>query len=128
MNFLPSYQYRQNTLVVVNLLRVGVDLDKKAHRGAIVSVDLIEKVIDCQMNAELQTWLASPASPCYVMHIPAAVQNCEAPFHFFSGLLSFHTWQTGLVGSPGCVSLKSMIDIVSDVVSIKTAVRDPAAV
>lgn len=69
MKILPSYQHRQGTLVVTNPRRVVVVLDKQAHRGAVIPVDLIEQVVEGPMKAKLQTWLAAPASPFYVMHI-----------------------------------------------------------
>jgi hypothetical protein len=69
MKILPSYQHRKDTLVVINPRRVAVILDKQAHKGAVISVDLIEQVVEGQMKAKLQTWLAAPASPFYVMHL-----------------------------------------------------------
>ena len=69
MKILPSYQQRQDTLVVVNPRRVAVILDKQSRRGAVIPVEMIEQIIEGQMKAKLQTWLASPASPFYVMHI-----------------------------------------------------------
>ena len=69
MKILPSYQHRQDTLVVINPRRVAVIIDKQAYRGAVISVDLIEKVVEGPMKTKLQAWLASPPSPFYVMHI-----------------------------------------------------------
>jgi len=69
MKVLPSYRHRQDTLVVVNPRRVAVILDKQAQRGAVIPVELIEQVVEGPMKAKLVTWLASPASPFYVMHI-----------------------------------------------------------
>lgn len=61
MKILPSYQHRQDTLVVVNPRRVAVIVDKQAHRGAVISVDLIEQVIEGSMKTKLKTWLEAPA-------------------------------------------------------------------
>lgn len=69
MKILPSYQHRQDTLVVVNPRRVAVVLDKQARRGAVIPVDLIEQVVERPMKTKLQTWQAAPATPFYVMHI-----------------------------------------------------------
>ena len=69
LKILPSYQHREDTLVVVNPRRVAVILDKQARRGAVIPVDLIEQVIEGSMKSKLQSWLAAPASPFYVMHI-----------------------------------------------------------
>lgn len=69
MKILPSYQHRQDTLVVINPRRVAVILDKQAHCGAVIPVDLIEQVVEGPMKVKLQAWLAAPASPFYVMHI-----------------------------------------------------------
>ena len=69
MKILPSYQHRQDTLVVINPRRVAVVLDKQAHRGAVIPVDLIEQVVEGQIKSKLQAWLAAPATPFYVMHI-----------------------------------------------------------
>lgn len=69
MRILPSYQHRQDTLVVINPRRVAVILDKQARRGAVIPVDLIEQIVEGSIKAKLQTWLANPPSPFYVMHI-----------------------------------------------------------
>ena len=69
MKILPSYQHRKDTLVVINPRRVAVILDKQARRGAVMPVDLVEQVVEGPMKTRLQTWLASPVSPFYVMHI-----------------------------------------------------------
>jgi hypothetical protein len=69
MRILPSYQHRNDTLVVINPRRLAVILDKQARRGAVIAVDLIEQVVDGPMKMKLQAWLASPASPFYVMHL-----------------------------------------------------------
>lgn len=69
MKILPSHQHRQDTLIVLNARRVAVVLDKQAHRGAVIPVDLIEQVVEGAMKSKLQAWLAAPASPFYIMHI-----------------------------------------------------------
>jgi hypothetical protein len=69
MKILPSYQHRQDTLVVINPRRVAVVLDKQAHRGAVIPVDLIEQVVEGPIKTKLRAWLAAPATPFYVMHI-----------------------------------------------------------
>jgi len=69
MKILPSYQHRDDTLVVINPRRVAVVLDKQARRGAVIPVDLIEQVVEGPMKTKLQAWLAAPATPFYVMHI-----------------------------------------------------------
>lgn len=69
MKILPAYQQRDDTLIVVNQRRIAVILDKQARRGAVIAVDLIEQVVEGQIKAKLQSWLAAPASPFYVMHI-----------------------------------------------------------
>ena len=69
MTILPSYQHRQDTLVVINPRRVAVIIDKQARRGAVIPVELIEQIVKGQMKTKLQTWLGSPPSPFYVMHI-----------------------------------------------------------
>jgi hypothetical protein len=69
MKILPSYQNRQDTLVVINPRRVALVIDKQARRGAVIPVDLIEQVVEGPMKTKLQTWQAGPATPFYVMHI-----------------------------------------------------------
>jgi hypothetical protein len=69
LKILPSYNDRQDTLVVINPRRVAVLLDKQAWRGAVMPVDFIEQVVDGPMKTRLQTWLASPVTPYYVIHI-----------------------------------------------------------
>jgi len=69
MQILPAYEHRRDTLVVVNPRRIAVLLDKQALRGAVIPVDLIEQIVTGPMKTRLQTWLAKPASPFYVMHI-----------------------------------------------------------
>ena len=69
MKILPSYQHRQDTFVVINPRRVAVVLDKQARRGAVIPVNLIEQVVEGPMKSKLQSWLAAPASPFYLMHI-----------------------------------------------------------
>jgi hypothetical protein len=64
-----AYKDRPDTLVVVNPRRIAAILDRTAHRGAVVPVDLIAQVIEGSMKTRLQTWLAVPASRFYVMHI-----------------------------------------------------------
>lgn len=58
---LPSYQHRQDTQVVINPRRIAVFLDKQA--------ELIERIVEGQMKAKLQTWLAETPSPFYVLHV-----------------------------------------------------------
>jgi hypothetical protein len=69
LKILPSYEERKDTLVVVNPRRVAVILDKQARRGMVIPVDFIEKVYEGPIKERLQKWLASPATPYYVMHI-----------------------------------------------------------
>lgn len=69
MKILPSYLHRQDTLVVINPRRVAVILDKQASKGAVIPVELIEQIVEGQIKTKLQTWLANPPSPFYVMHI-----------------------------------------------------------
>ena len=69
MKILPAYQQRKDTLVVINPRRVAVIIDKQARRGAVIRVELIEQVVEGPMKSKLQSWLAAPASPFYVMHI-----------------------------------------------------------
>ena len=69
VKILPSYAHRPDTLVVVNGRRIAVILDKQAHRGAVIPVDLIEQVVSGPMKERLQTYLASPTQMFYVMHI-----------------------------------------------------------
>lgn len=69
MKILPSYAQHQDTLVVVNARRVAVILDKQAHRGAVIPVDLIEQVVSGPMKERLLAYLASPTQMFYVMHI-----------------------------------------------------------
>jgi hypothetical protein len=69
LKILPSYKDRKDTLVVINPRRVAVILDNQARRGAAIPVDFIEQVVAGPMKERLQTWLASPATPYYVMHI-----------------------------------------------------------
>ncbi len=69
LKILPSYLHRNDTLVVVNARRIAVILDKQAHRGAVIPVDLIEQVISGPMNERLQTYLAAPTQMFYVLHI-----------------------------------------------------------
>ena len=69
MRILPSYQHRRDTLVVINRRRIAVILDKQLQRGTVIPVDMIEQVVEGPMKSKLLTWLASPATPFYVMHI-----------------------------------------------------------
>jgi hypothetical protein len=69
LKILPSYQHRQDTLVVINPRRVSVVLDKQARRGAVIPVEMIEQIVEGQLKTKLQSWLAAPASPFYVMHL-----------------------------------------------------------
>src|SRR5437588_8490788 len=69
LKILPSYKHRQDTLVVVNARRIAVILDKQAHRGAVIPVDLIEQVVSGPMKERLQADLASPSQMFYVLHI-----------------------------------------------------------
>ena len=69
INILPSYQHRQDTIVVINPRRVAVVLDKQAHRGAVIPVDLIEQVVERQMKSKLQVWPVAPATPVFTMPI-----------------------------------------------------------
>jgi hypothetical protein len=69
MRILPSYQHRKDTLVVINPRRVAVILDKQARKGAVLPVEMIEEIVEGEMKTRLQTWLANPPSPFYVMHI-----------------------------------------------------------
>jgi hypothetical protein len=69
LKILPSYEERKETLVVVNPRRVAVILDTQARRGMVIPVDFIEQAFEGPMKERLQKWLASRASPYYVMHI-----------------------------------------------------------
>jgi hypothetical protein len=69
MKILPAHKHREDTLVAINPRRVAVILDKKAHKGAVIPVEFIEQVIQGPMKSKLHTWLATPATPYYVMHI-----------------------------------------------------------
>lgn len=69
MKILPSYQHRKDTLVIINPRRCAVVLDKQARKGAVIPVELIERVVEGPMKVKLQTWLANPLTPFYVMHI-----------------------------------------------------------
>jgi hypothetical protein len=66
---LPRYKNRSDTLVVINARRVAVILDKQAHRGMVMPIDLIEQVVSGPMKERLQAFLASPTQSHYVMHI-----------------------------------------------------------
>jgi len=46
-----------------------VILDKQARKEAVIIVGLIEQIVEGQIKAKLQAWLANPPSPFYVMHI-----------------------------------------------------------
>lgn len=63
---------RGDTLVAVNPRRIAVILDKQANRGAVLPVQFIEQVLDGSMRSKLQTWLESPHSRFYVMHLPGS--------------------------------------------------------
>ena len=69
MKILPSYKDRQDTLVVINPRRVAVVLNKQAHRGAVLPLDLVEQVVEGAMKAKLEEWMSDPPAPFYVMHI-----------------------------------------------------------
>lgn len=69
LRILPSYKDRQDTLVVINPRKVAVILDKRANSGAVIPAGFIEQVVDGGTKDRLQTWLTSPATPFYVMHI-----------------------------------------------------------
>lgn len=70
MKILGLYEHRKDTLLVVNPRRVAILLSKEARRGAIMPVELLEKIIDAAMKSRLQTWLASPPTAFYVTHSP----------------------------------------------------------
>jgi len=72
LHILPSYQDRQDSLVVINARRVAVILDKQAQRGAVIPADFIEQVVSGPMKERLQAYLASPTQVYYVMHIPGS--------------------------------------------------------
>ena len=79
LKILPSYRDRQDTLVVINPRRVAVLLDKQAHRGAVLPLDLVVQVIDEAMKVKLEKWLSDPPAPFYVMHIAGSwFGNSEA--------------------------------------------------
>jgi len=59
LHILPSYQDRQDSLVVINARRVAVILDKQAHRGAVIPVDFIERVASGPTKERLGEYLAS---------------------------------------------------------------------
>jgi hypothetical protein len=63
---------RGDTLVAINPRRIAVILDKQANRGAVLPVQFIEQVLDDSMRTKLQTWLGSPQSRFYVMHLPGS--------------------------------------------------------
>jgi hypothetical protein len=69
LHILPSYKDRRDSLVVINARRVAVILDQQAQRGAVISVNFIEQVIEGTMKERLQAYLASPTQVYYVMHI-----------------------------------------------------------
>ncbi len=60
------------TTVVINPRRVAVIIDNQNRRGTVIPVDLVLQVIDGQTKTRLLTWLAAPANPFYVMHIPGS--------------------------------------------------------
>jgi hypothetical protein len=64
-----EFKDRQDTLVVVNLRRLAVILETRAHRGTVIPVEFIDQVIEGSMKTRLRAWLAAPASRFYVMHI-----------------------------------------------------------
>ena len=68
-DILPSYKDRQDSLVVINVRRLAVILDKQAQRGAAIPVDFIEQVVSGTMKDRLQAYLAAPTQMYYVMHI-----------------------------------------------------------
>ena len=72
LHILPSYKDRQDSLVVINVRRVAVILDKQAQRGAVIPADFIEQVVSGPMKERLQAYLASPTQVYYVMHIPGS--------------------------------------------------------
>ena len=69
MTILQSYQHRRDTLVVINRRRIAVILDKQLRRGTVIPADMIEQSVEGTVKMKLLTWLASPATPFYVMHI-----------------------------------------------------------
>jgi hypothetical protein len=69
MKILPSYQDRQDTLVVINPRQVAVLLNTQAQRGAVIPASLITQAADGPMKAKLEAWLAAPDAPFYVMHL-----------------------------------------------------------
>ena len=63
---------RGDTLVAINPRRIAVILDEQANRGAVLPVQFVEQVLDGSMRTKLQTWLESPQSRFYVMHLPGS--------------------------------------------------------
>jgi hypothetical protein len=69
LQFLSAYRHRNDSLVVMNPRRLGVILDKQAHRGTVIPVEAIAQSIHGPMKERLQAWLADPPTPYYVVHV-----------------------------------------------------------
>jgi hypothetical protein len=67
-----SYEDRQDTLVAIIPRRIAVILDRQANRGAVLPVQEIEHAMDAAMKTGLQTWLKSPQTRFFVMHLPGS--------------------------------------------------------
>ncbi len=63
------YPDRPDTLVAVNRRRVAVAVHRQSRRGVVVPVEGILPALDDTEKMRLQAWLASPASPFYVVHV-----------------------------------------------------------
>jgi hypothetical protein len=72
MQIWREHPNRGDTLVAINPRRIAVVLDKQANRGAVLPVQFIEQVLDGLMRTKLQSWLGSPQSRFYVMHLPGS--------------------------------------------------------
>ena len=59
-------------MVAINPRRIAVILDRQANRGAVLPVQFVEHVMDASMRTGLQTWLESPPTRIFVMHLPGS--------------------------------------------------------
>ncbi len=60
---------RPDTLVAVNPRRVAVAVNRQSRRGTVLPMERILPALEDTEKMRLQAWLASPASPIYVVPV-----------------------------------------------------------
>ena len=69
LGMIRVYPDRPDTLVAVNRRKVAVAVNRQSRRGVVVPVERILAALEDTEKMRLQAWLASTASPFYVVHV-----------------------------------------------------------